>query len=131
MKSKCCNADVFIKEKSGQKCVYCKSCGKFVKNANKDDLIEIEANIIKAFDGVLNRPIPNDPLNVDKMREEIQYYKDSINKLIRMINHTVEDEYDKIPLSSEDAIRKSSKCYELERVRYTLEDILERELELK
>ena len=37
MKSKCCNSDVFIKEKSGQKCVYCKSCGKFIKNANKDD----------------------------------------------------------------------------------------------
>ena len=131
MKSKCCNADVFIKEKSGQKCVYCKSCGKFVKNANKDDLREIEANMVKAFDGVLNRQTPNDPLNVDKMREEIQYYKDSINKLIRIINHQVEDEYDKIPLSSEDAIRKSSKCYELERVRYTLEDILERKLELK
>ena len=131
MKSKCCNADVFIKEKSGQKCVYCKSCGKFVKNANKDDLREIEANMVKAFDRVLNRPISIDPLNVDKIREEIQYYKDSISKLISMINHQVEDEYDKMPLSSEDAIRKSSKCYELDRVRYTLEDILERKLELK
>lgn len=30
-----------------------------------------------------------------------------------------------MPISNEDAIRKSSKCYELGAVRYTLIDILE------
>lgn len=130
MKSKCCNSDVFIKEKSGQKCVYCKSCGKFIKNANKDDLREIEASMVKAFDGVLNRPLLIDPLNVDKMRETIQYYEDSINKLIKIINKEVESEYLNLPKSTDDAIRKSSKCYEMERIRYTLEDIMNREFRL-
>ena len=130
MKSKCCYSDVFIKEKSGQKCVYCKSCDKFIKNANKDDLREIEANMVKAFDGVLNKPIPNNTLDVDKMRETIHYYEDSINTLIKIINKEVESEYINLPKSNDDAIRKSSKFYEMERIRYTLEDIINREFEI-
>lgn len=129
MKSKCCNSDVFIKEKSGQKCVYCKSCGKFVKNANKDDLREIEENMVKESRSLFdNHSQVSQFIDVDKLLEEIQYYKDSINKLISIIDKQVECEDNKAPLSSDDTIRKLSKVYELERVKYTLEEILNREV---
>ena len=109
MKSKCCNSDVFIKEKGGQKCVYCKSCGKFVKNANKDDLREIESNNSEA-----------EPINSKYtiMMMELQ-------NLINAIKKTIDDEDDKFPKSDLDAIRKSSKVYELERVKWSLSNILE------
>ena len=109
MKSKCCNSDVFIKEKSGQKCVYCKSCGKFVKNANKDDLREIGANSPEVV------PINN---KYTIMMMELQ-------NLINAIKKTIDDEDDKFPKSDLDAIRKSSKVYELERVKWSLSNILE------
>ena len=109
MKSKCCNSDVFIKEKSGQKCVYCKSCGKFVKNANKDDLREIEANNSEV------EPINN---KYTIMMMELQ-------NLINAINQTIKEEDDNFPKSDLDAIRKSSKIYELERVKWSLLNILD------
>lgn len=109
MKSKCCNADVFMKEKSGQICVYCKSCGKFVKNANKDDLREIEANSSEI-----------EPINVKYsiMMTELQ-------NLINTIDKTIETEDGLSPKTDSDAIRKSSKLYELERVKWSLSNILE------
>ena len=109
MKSKCCNSDVFIKEKSGQKCVYCKSCGKFVKNANKDDLREIEAN---------NSEVEPTNNKYTIMIMELQ-------NLINAINKTIKDEDDNFPKSDLDAIRKSSKVYELERVKWSLLNILD------
>lgn len=109
MKSKCCNSDVFIKEKSGQKCVYCKSCGKFIKNANKDDLREIEAN---------NSEV--EPIN-SKYTIMIM----ELQNLINAINKTVNEEDNNFPKSDLDAIRKSSKVYELERVKWSLLNILD------
>ncbi len=44
LKSSCCNADVVRKDKSGQACLYCSKCGKWIKNANKDDLRALENN---------------------------------------------------------------------------------------
>ena len=88
----------------------CKSCGKFVKNANKDDLREIEASNSEV------EPINN---KYTIMIMELQ-------NLINAINKTVNEEDNNFPKSDLDAIRKSSKVYELERVKYTLEEILNR-----
>ena len=108
MKSKCCNSNVFIKEKSGQKCVYCRECGKFVKNANKEDLRLIEENNITT--GEIS--------HVEfKMVNEIKRFIEAIDK-------SVEFEYNVLPISLEDAMRKNSKCYELDRVKYSLENII-------
>ena len=108
MKSKCCNSDVFIKEKNGQKCVYCKSCGKFVKNANKDDLREIEANKSEV-----------EPINA---KYTIMFME--LQRLLDTIDRAIEDEDDMFPKSDMDAIRKSSKVYELDRVRRSIQNIL-------
>ena len=109
MKSKCCNSDVFIKEKSGQKCVYCKSCGKFVKNANKDDLREIEVNNSE----------------VEPINSKYTIMMMELQNLINAIDKTVEAEDGRFSKSDLDAIRKSSKIYELERVKWSLSNILE------
>lgn len=125
MKSKCCESAVHTEVKGSQTGIYCNKCGKWLKWASKDDLRAIEINKVKPFTGELERPHTTDPFNIDKLKEEIKYYKDSIKRMMFDIDKTIEHEYDVVPLSPEDAIRKSSKCYELERVKFSLEQILE------
>ena len=49
---------------------------------------------------------------------------DKIRDLIKNINNEVEKELEKEPLSSEDSIRKCAYTYGLDKVRYSLEDII-------
>ena len=116
MKSNCCQADVYIKEKSGQKCIYCSKCGKYIKNANKNDLIAIEA----AKNFFENTSSKNNDIN-----DSSSYYYERLQMLVKLLNEELDEETKKPPISNEDAIRKASKVYELSAMRYTLEDILE------
>lgn len=128
MKSKCCNSSIHTETKGTQIGIYCDKCGKWQKWANKDDLRVIENDKVKPIDLSITYttqpPIPNGQINITELQNKISYYEDSIRKLIKLINKEVDVEFDKMPKSTEDAIRKSSYTMGLDRTRYTLEDIL-------
>lgn len=98
MKSTCCNAKLIIKEKSGQKCLYCSTCGKWIKNANKDDLLALE-------------------------NEETDTIE-QIKKFIATIDSKIELEYAALPTTHDDGIRKSTNVSTLYWVTETLRAII-------
>ena len=53
MKSECCNADVFAIKKGNQVGIYCSSCGKWIKWANKNERRLIGAGMIPLKEGDL------------------------------------------------------------------------------
>ena len=126
MKSKCCDSSVHTETKGSQIGIYCDKCGKWQKWANKDDLRVIEYDKVKPVDLSVNYttqpPISSGQINITELQNKISYYEDSIIKLIKFINKEVESEFEKMPKSPEDAIRKSSYTMGLDKVRYSLEE---------
>ena len=111
MKSKCCNSDVFIKVKNGQNLIYCKSCGQYIKNANKDDLRSIE---MSESSSIKQTSDMSDSLIIAELKA-----------FISSIEYTIKVEDDVIARSNIDMVRKTSKIFELERVRRSLINITE------
>lgn len=107
IKSKCCNDNVFVKIKGSQTGLYCSSCGKWVKWANKDDINLISESKERVYLGKIDiEPLKEIKCLIDKIEEQIE----------------LEDK--NLPKSDIDAVRKSSKVYELSRVKFSLENIL-------
>ena len=95
---KCGSTSLFVKEKSGQKVLYCEDCGAWIKNLGADEY--------RAF------------LNSKKSTEQQLY------ELLDKINADIDREMAKEPLSAVDSVRKNAYCYGLERCRYEIERIL-------
>ena len=109
---------IFLQKQKGSNIdLYCKECGKWVKwlNKNEDRLF----NLKQGFKQELNKVDLEKPFD-DCTKD----YKSLIEKLIKNINYEVEREFNKEPISNEDAIRKSAYTYGLGKVLYSLEDML-------
>ena len=124
MVSKCCNSSVHTEVKGSQVGIYCDDCGKWQKWASKDEVRTIEYNKPKVFNNKIEKP---NILEIDYMTKlkEVEYYVSSIKRMISDIDNMIEVEDDRPILSVEDSVRKASKCYELTRVKFKLQDILE------
>ena len=108
-KCKCGNTMKFFTETKGNSIgLYCKECGKWIKWLDKNEarLFELKQEVIK-----------------DKVVCE-KDYRPQIEELIKNINYEIDVEMDKLPISNEDAIRKSAYTYGLGKVLYSLEDML-------
>lgn len=89
--------------------LYCDDCGAWVKWLGKDELRAFEHS------------------QKEKCNNESSDNKDIITRLkefIEFLDKTIDTEYDKLPLSTEDAIRKNSYCLALERDKRAVQNIL-------
>ena len=117
-KCKCGNTTKFFTETKGSNIgLYCKECGKWIKWLNKDE--DRLFNLKQGFKQELNKVDLEKPFD-DCTKD----YKSLIEKLIKNINYEVEREFDKEPISTEDAIRKSAYTYGLDKVRLSLENMI-------
>ena len=101
-KCKCGSTDLFTEQKGNNLGLYCAECGKWIKWLNKD-----EARLFKS-------------VNV----KDIEWYRNQLSNFVDFLDKTIDTEMDKMPLSTEDAIRKSSYCLALERDKNALCNIL-------
>ena len=116
-KCKCGSTDLFTEQKGNNLGLYCSKCGKWIKWLNKDEarLFEHKQKVMIMGCGDKN----NLPKN-----KNVEWYKNQLSSLIEFLDKTIDNEMDKIPLSQEDAIRKSSYCLALERDKNALCNIL-------
>lgn len=115
-KCKCGNTMKFFTETKGNNIgLYCKECGKWIKWLDKNEVRAFEQKE-KFIEGYKKC---EEPFN-----NYVKDYRPQIEELIKNINYEIDVEMDKLPISNEDAIRKSAYTYGLSKVLYSLEDIL-------
>lgn len=100
---KCGSTSLHTEVKGSNTGLYCDDCGAFLKWLGKDEL--------RAFEYV--KKIPETDQIIVNLRNFIQYLEQKIDA-----------EYEKMPISSEDAIGKSSYCLALQQSACALQNIL-------
>lgn len=114
---KCDSVNNFTKVKGTNTGLYCKDCGTWIKWLSKYET--------KLFETIEHeKSIENRCESKEFGISNNEYFENSIVKLIDFINKEVENEFNKMPISDVDSIRKPSYCMGLDRVRLSLEDIL-------
>lgn len=106
---KCGSALLYTEVKGNNTGLYCSQCGKWQRWLGKDEL--------RAFEHSQKQDNKN----------AISDYKDMVTrfeKFVEFIERTIDSEYDKLPLSTEDAIRKNVYCTTLERDKNAILNIL-------
>ena len=106
---KCGSVSLHTEVKGSNTGLYCDDCGAWVKWLGKDEL--------RAFENSQK----------EKYNNKSSDNKDMITRLkefIEFLDKTIDAEYDKLPLSIEDAIRKNSYCLALERDKRAVQNIL-------
>lgn len=105
---KCGSISLHTEVKGNNTGLYCDDCGAWIKWLSKDELRAFEHSIKKN-----SKCNENDVALITKFNDFVEY----LDKLIDL-------EMDKMPLSPEDAIRKSSYCLALERSKNSILNIL-------
>lgn len=99
---KCGCVDLHTEVKGNNTGLYCDECGVWQKWLNKDEL--------RAFTYDNN----NDKATIERLIK----FKEFLNK-------EIDKQYSKPPISNEDGIRKNTYCYALQKVVYSIENIIE------
>lgn len=112
---KCGSLSLHTEIKGNNTGLYCDDCGSWIKWLGKDEL--------KAFEYSQNRDKRADTNPVDEicgvsLKERLQAFVSYLDKVI-------DKEFEKEPLSVEDAIRKNSYCLALERDKNAILNILD------
>lgn len=115
--------------------LYCDDCGALVKWLGKDELRSFEHSkknqaLVQMRDSTTeeNRAISNYiksisvPTGINAFDEKSIIKR--LNKFVEFLDKTIDAEYDQLPLSKEDAIRKNSYCLALERDKSAIQNIL-------
>ncbi len=119
---KCGSISLHTEVKGNNTGLYCDDCGAWIKWLSKDELI--------AFNHLLQESMENHTKFIDKLnktREEVCYGKPietRLKEFIKILNKKIDSEYEKLPISNEDAIRKNSYCLALQQDIWALENIL-------
>ena len=108
---KCGSTSLHTEVKGNNTGLYCDDCGAWIKWVSKDELRAFEHS--KKENGI-NRIEPDSKDMITRLKEFAEYLDKAIDK-----------EYEKMPLSPEDAIRKSSYCLALERDKNAILNILD------
>jgi len=120
--SKCGCKKMFTEQHGNNTGLYCSNCGKWVRWLSKDEL--------RAFEHALQESMSNHMNFIDKLnktREEVCYVKSietRLKEFVEFLNKKIDSEYEKLPISPEDAIRKNSYCMALQQDIWALENIL-------
>lgn len=132
---KCGSISLHTEVKGNNTGLYCDDCGAWVKWLGKDEL--------RAFEhGKNNQVLVQMRDSTPEENQVISEYIKSISvptginvfdeksivkrleEFIEFLDKTIDSEYDKLPLSTEDAIRKNSYCLALERDKKAIQNIL-------
>jgi len=106
---KCGSISLHIEIKGNNTGLYCDDCGTWVKWLSKNEL--------RVFEHKKKEESNNVSPNSEDM---ILRFK----KFVEFLDKTIDAEYSKLPLSTEDAIRKNSYCLALERDKRAIQNIL-------
>ena len=99
---KCGCIDLHTEVKGNNTGLYCDKCGVWQKWLNKDEL----------------RAFTHDKGNDKTVIERLIKFKEFLDK-------EIDKQYSKLPISNEDGIRKYTYCYALQKVVYSIENIIE------
>lgn len=119
---KCGSTSFHTEVKGNNTGLYCDGCGAWVKWLGKDEL--------RAFNHLLQESIDNHAKFIDKLndvRKEVCYGESieiRLKEFITFLDKKINAEYEKLPISSEDAIRKNAYCLALQQDICALENIL-------
>lgn len=111
---KCGSISLHTEIKGNNTGLYCDDCGSWIKWLSKDELRAFEYSKERC-ERVENSLI--DEFRDVNMRERLEAFVEYLDKAI-------DKEYEKLPISPEDAIRKNSYCFALQRDRNAILNIL-------
>ena len=106
---KCGSISLHTEVKGSNTGLYCDDCGAWVKWLGKDEL--------RAFEHSQKEKTNNDP---SKSKDIIS----RLNEFVEYLDRKIDSEYENLPLSPEDAIRKNSYCLALEQDKNAILNIL-------
>ena len=109
---KCGSVSLHTEIKGNNTGLYCDDCGAWVKWLGKEEL--------RAFEHSKKNQILVQMRDTAPDKSIIQRLNEFVESLDRKIN----SEYEKLPLSTEDAIRKNSYCLALEQDKRAIQNIL-------
>ena len=129
---KCGSIALHTEAKGNNTGLYCDDCGAWVKWLGKDELraFNYSQAICQMRDATTeeNGVISGQLSSISKQKDyNISYDKttnDRLNKFMNSIDIEIDSEMERLPISEEDAIRKSAYCYGLQKVKYALENIM-------
>lgn len=115
--------------------LYCDDCGAWVKWLGKDELNAFEHSKKNQVLVQMRDSTPEENQAISEYIRSISvptginiFDEKSIVKrleeFVEFLEKTIDTEYDKLPLSTEDAIRKNSYCLALERDKRAIQNIL-------
>lgn len=125
--TKCGSIALHTEVKGNNTGLYCDDCGAWIKWLGKDELRAFEHSMREA---------------TKEERESVNNYIASISKptgtnffdnktiierlseFVERLDKEIDGEYEKYPLSVEDSIRKSAYCHALQKVKYSIENII-------
>ncbi len=119
---KCGSISLHTEVKGNNTGLYCDDCGAWIKWLSKDEL--------RAFNHALQESMSRHLNFTDKLNEAIKEVcngkstETRLKEFIEFLNKKIDSEYEKIPISNEDAIRKNSYCLALQQDIWALENIL-------
>lgn len=109
---KCGSISLHTEVKGNNTGLYCDDCGAWVKWLGKDEL--------RAFEHSKKNQILVQMRDTAPDKSIIQ----RLNEFVEFLDRKINSEYEKLPLSTEDAIRKNSYCLALERDKRAIQNIL-------
>lgn len=109
---KCGSISLHTEVKGSNTGLYCDDCGAWVKWLGKDEL--------RAFEHSKKNQILAQMRDTAPDKSIIQ----RLNEFVEFLDRKIDSEYEKLPLSTEDAIRKNSYCLALERDKRAIQSIL-------
>ena len=120
--SKCGSNEFEEKEKGPHFGLYCKKCGTWHHWLSKKELKEFHEPTKE--ENSVNDYVESISHDTDVKFTDETTLKKRLQEFIYYLDQAIDKEYDKLPISSEDAIRKSSYCLALERDKNALINIL-------
>ena len=129
---KCGSLALHTEVKSNNTGLYCDDCGAWVKWLGKDELRAFNYNQMlsqmreatpeenKAISDYLDSVYKPTGINLFDDKTIIE----RLTEFVKRLDKEIDDEYNKSPLSKEDSFRKAGYCHGLQKVIYSLENII-------
>lgn len=124
---KCGSISLHTEVKGNNTGLYCDDCGAWVKWLSKDELRAFEYANEKRISETVDKNLKNLYKPTELVCIEGEYMDRRIIQLksfIQYLNRKIDTEYEKLPISPEDAIRKNSYCLALQQDIWALQNIL-------
>ena len=124
---KCGSIKLYTEQKGNQTGLYCGDCGAWIKWLGKDELRAFEYNMresTKEEQENVNKYIKSISKPTSLKFNEDKTIIDRLQNFIDCIDKEIDYEMNNIPINSDDKIRKSAYCYGLQKVIWSLENII-------